>query len=230
MTHEAIALTFDRWALEGKDAGMEDGHGDVVRQVIDKMDIRPGQQILDLGCGNGWATRILGQAAPGTGAVGVDASKEMIARAESLHSYTIRARYEVGTFETLNLPDGRFDRIFSMEALYYAVDLAKTLTEMLRVLKSGGTADVVLDFYWEAESTHVWSEAMGLAMNLLSEAEWKTAFEEAGFDDANLCRVVDSRGPGDEAEFVPSPCFPDWSARVAAHEAGSLWIHAVKPA
>ena len=230
MTHADIALTFDRWAQDGRDAGMESGHGDVARQVIDKMDIRPGHQILDLGCGNGWATRILGQVAPGAGAVGTDASKEMIARAEKLHCYTIRARYEVGQFETLDLPAGRFDQVFSMEALYYAVDLQQTLAEMLRVLKPGGNADIVLDFYGEAEATHGWSEAIGLSMNLLTEAEWQAAFETAGFTEVALQRVIDSRGPGVEADFMPGECFPNWEARLAAHRAGSLWIHAVKPA
>ncbi|MDP6519779.1 MAG: methyltransferase domain-containing protein, partial [Planctomycetota bacterium] len=183
-----------------------------------------------LGCGNGWATRILGQVAPGAGAVGVDASREMIARAEELHCYTIRARYEVGKFEALDLPDARFDRVFSMEALYYAVDLDQTLAEMLRILKPGGSADIVLDFYGEAEATHGWSEALGLALNLKSEEEWRAAFAAAGFVDIATKRVIDSRGPGDEAAFEPGDCFPDWAARVAAHEAGSLWIRAAKPA
>ena len=93
MTNPA-ADVFDQWALEGKDAGMEEGHSDVVRQVMETMDVRAGDQILDLGCGNGWATRLLAQLAPGTQAIGVDAAPAMIARAEELHSYTIRARYE----------------------------------------------------------------------------------------------------------------------------------------
>ena len=63
MTNPA-ADVFDQWAREGKDAGMEEGHSDVVRQVMETMDVRAGDQILDLGCGNGWATRLLAQLAP----------------------------------------------------------------------------------------------------------------------------------------------------------------------
>jgi hypothetical protein len=42
-------------------------------------------------------------------------------------------------------------------------------------------------------------------------------------------RVIDSRGPGDEADFTPGPHFPDYRTLVELHEAGSLWIHAEKP-
>ena len=34
MSHEKIAEVFDDWARSGRGAGMEDGHGDVVAQVV----------------------------------------------------------------------------------------------------------------------------------------------------------------------------------------------------
>lgn len=229
MSHEKIASTFDDWAERGRAAGMQDGHGDVVRQVIAAMAIRPGQQTLELGCGNGWATRLLGQAAPGAGAVGIDISSGMIAQAESLHDFTYRARYERSSFEQLAFPDGKFDRVFSMEALYYAVDLDASLREMQRVLKSGGAADIVIDCFAESEHTADWSDKVGLDMHRLGEAEWRARFEAAGFTGIELKRVLDSRGPGEESEFVPSEHCRDWKTRVELHAAGSLWIHATKP-
>ncbi|MFT4542439.1 MAG: ubiquinone/menaquinone biosynthesis C-methylase UbiE [Planctomycetota bacterium] len=226
MSHDNIASTFDAWASDGRAAGLEQGHGDVVRQVIAAMEIKPGQQTLDMGCGNGWGTRLLGQAAPGAGAVGIDVSKGMIAEAESLHDYTYRARYEHGSFEALDFKDGKFDRVFSMEAIYYAVDLDKSLSEMHRVLKSGGAADIVIDCFEESEHTAGWPESCGLPMHRLTEADWKNRFEAAGFANVSMKRVIDSRGVGVEADFTPSVHCPDWKTRVELHEAGSLWIHA----
>ncbi len=229
MSHDKIADTFDEWARAGRDAGMEEGHGDVVRQVLEQLEIRAGEQILDLGCGNGWATRLLAKSAAGTGAVGVDISQAMIARAEELHSFTIRARYEVAPFEDLGLPDAHFTRAFSMEALYYAVDLDRALAEVHRVLKPGGILDFVVDYYGERTGTEDWPEKTGLAMNRLTSDEWRDAVQRAGFTDVRTQRVIDTRGPGDEASFQPSEHFPDWATKVAMHEAGSLWIHGVKP-
>ncbi|HUR28171.1 MAG TPA: methyltransferase domain-containing protein, partial [Planctomycetota bacterium] len=88
MNHEHVSRTFDQWAADGRDAGMETEHENVARQVIARIEVRPGEQILDLGCGNGWATRLLAKAAAGATAVGVDVSPKMIERAEALHSLT----------------------------------------------------------------------------------------------------------------------------------------------
>lgn len=233
MSHESLAQTFDEWAQSGRADRLEQGHGDVVAQVLEQMNIHPGHQLLDLGCGNGWATRLLAKAAPGAGSVGVDVSPAMIARADELHSFTIRARYEVGRFEQLDFPDAKFDGAFSMEALYYATDLDAAIAELFRVLKPGAKADIVIDFFAENPPTSEWAELgakQGFTMHFLGEQEWRARFAAAGFDPVETRRVVDSRGPGDEAEFEPSVHFPSWADRVAYHEAGSLWIHALKPA
>lgn len=230
MTHENIVSTFDSWAQNGRAEGMEEGHGDVVRQVISQLEIRPGMQSLDLGCGSGWATRLLASSAPGAGAVGVDASPEMIARAEAGHDLTSRARYEVCTFEALDLPDNRFDRVFSMEALYYAVDLPKALAEVFRVTKASGRCDIVVDRFKESPLTERWEATCGVAMHFLSEAEWKEAVEAAGYHDVTCTRVIDSRGPGSEEDFKASAHLSSWQEKVELHEAGSLWIQGVKPA
>ena len=218
MSHEKLASTFDQWAAEGKDAGMETEHSNVVLQVVGQLGIRPGEQILDLGCGNGWATRLLAKAAAGAAAVGVDVSPKMIARADELHSLTIRARYEVASFEDLGFRDGRFDRVFSMEALYYSVDLDRAVAQALRVLKPGGRADVIVDFFTESPSTHSWPAKTGLAMHHLSTAQWCATFERAGFIEVRAQRVRDDRAP---SSFD--------AAHAASKADGSLWISARKP-
>lgn len=230
MSHDAIQKVFDEWAKSGRADGMEEGHGDVVRQVIEKMEIKPGQQILDLGCGHGWATRLLGQTAPGAQAIGIDASSAMIEVAESRHDFTARARYERGVFEEIDFKDGKFDHIFSMEALYYAVDLDKALSEMLRVLKPGGSVDIVVDRFKESPHTEAWADQVGVQMHFLGESEWAAAFEGAGFSDVSTERVIDSRGPGSEADFEPSEHCSSFEMKRERHEAGSLHIHATKPA
>jgi len=228
MSHKKIASTFDDWARTGRAEGLEDGHGDVVRQVIARMEFKAGDQTLDLGCGSGWATRLLANGAPGSGAIGVDVSPEMIAKAEGLHDFTYRARYERGTFEQLEFADAKFNKAFSMEALYYATDLEQALSELFRVLKSGGTSDIILDHFKESPQTANWGEAVGLDLTFLAEAEWISRFESAGFTSVTTERVIDSRGPGSEADFEPGPHHATWRDRVELHEAGSLWIHADK--
>jgi ubiquinone/menaquinone biosynthesis C-methylase UbiE len=227
MSHDKIASTFDQWAESGRGDRMEEGHGDVVAQVVEQLDIRPGFQILDLGCGTGWATRILAQTHAGVQAIGVDASRAMVARAEELHSYTIRARYEVGHFEALEFPDGKFDLVFSMEALYYAPDLEKALSEIHRVLKPGGEASIVMDLWTGRPATEGWGPAVGLLMRSHTPEEWKQLLEAAGFGDVSCTQVVDRR-PVDEAAFEPSEYYPDLATYRAYREAGALWLRGRK--
>lgn len=229
MSHELLAQTFDQWSQDGRAAGMELEHGDVAAQVIARMGVRAGEQILDLGCGNGWAARKLAKLAAGVQVLGIDVSPAMVAEAERLHSLTIRARYAVGSFEHIDAPDAKFTRVFSMEALYYAVELDAALREIFRVLKPGGTADVVLDYYKENTASACWASKTGVPMHYLSAAEWTSAFERAGFAPIAIERVVDSRGAGDPDRFQPSSCYPTWATWKSVREAGSLWIRATKP-
>jgi ubiquinone/menaquinone biosynthesis C-methylase UbiE len=214
MSDNKVADTFDQWADSGDDARMEDGHGDVVKQVVERMQIGPGERILDLGCGNGWATRMIAKINAGVQAIGVDCSPKMIARADELHSYTIRARYDFGSFENLEFKDGEFDRVFSMEALYYSTDLPKALSEAFRVTKPGGKAEILVDYFTESGASADWSEGIGLSMQRLDEAGWTAAFETAGYTGVSTERVIDSRAPKEGKEEL--------------HAAGTLWIRANK--
>jgi len=228
MSPKTTAELFTEWAAAGRDNDMERGHGDVVAQVLGKLKVSPGQLILDLGCGNGWATRLLAKLGPGVQAIGVDVAPGMIARAEELHSYTIRARYELMPFEKLDFKDGHFDRAFSMEALYYSADLPRALGELNRVLKPGSPVDVVIDFFAEATTSARWPELVGVPMQRLSVGEWQAAFKAAGFNDLETGQLVDSRGPGNEEAFEASKWYASFEEKREAHALGSLWIRARK--
>ncbi len=230
MSHDRISATFDEWVRDGRAEKLEEHHADIVSQVLPKLGIRPGMQTLDLGCGTGWATRLLAAAAPGAGAIGIDVSAEMLARAEELHDLTSRARYERCTFEELDFPDGKFDRVFSMEALYYAVDLPRATAEIHRVLKPGGEAHILINRYRESPHSASWDDMVGLEMAFLGQDEWIALFSEAGFVQVDAERIQDSRGPGEESEFTPDAHCSDYTTARELHAAGTLWLRAIKGA
>ena len=70
MTQELIRKEFNKWADLGRGRGMEKSHGEITRAAVELMNIRSGDDILDLGCGIGWATRVLAGAAPEGTALG----------------------------------------------------------------------------------------------------------------------------------------------------------------
>jgi SAM-dependent methyltransferase len=98
--------------------------------VLEWLDPRPGERILDLGCGDGQLTARLADA----GAIvrGFDASAEMAAAA--------RARgleVEEGSAESLPYPDASFDAVFSNAALHWMRNQDAVLSQVHRVLKPG---------------------------------------------------------------------------------------------
>ena len=185
-TVRRVTAVFDEWALAGRAEGMERGHGPYARRGFDFLDLgRRPMRYLDVGCGNGytvrWAAQLLGD---GEGlALGLDGSGEMVARARSL-SEGLPTTFVHAPFPDHAMPDllqpGSFDGIFSMEVFYYLPDLNAGLAEVARLLRPGGRFVCVVDFYGENEASHGWPDDLGVAMTLLSRAQWRSAFESAG--------------------------------------------------
>ena len=78
---------FNQWAEAGKGEEMEHHHISITQQTLEMMGLRPGQRVLDFGCGAGWASRLLAQGVAGGErpgkVVGLDVSDEMIRRARA---------------------------------------------------------------------------------------------------------------------------------------------------
>ncbi len=227
MDHRPIAQLFDAWAEAGRDESMERGHGDVVLQALER--IAPGsERTLDLGCGNGWATRLFA-AAQGASALGIDVAPAMAARARARTEADSRAHFAVMVFEALALKSGSFDRVFSMEALYYAVDLPAALAEAHRVLAPGGRFEAIVDFHGENPASERWQPELGLPMHYQGRTGWRAALETAGFTGVEFERLIDRRGPEPEARFRPSRWAHTYADHLAYHTAGSLWMRARRP-
>jgi len=186
--------TFDAWANSGRAEGMENSHRPRAEQALARIPLKPGDRVLDLGCGNGWATRWLGEAVGENGhALGLDVSEEMVARANTHPEVSPQVSFVQGDFSSLSLEDASMDHAFSMEALYYALNLPQALAEIARVIRRDGTLCVCTDFYVENPHCLDWPEMMGIPMALLSEGDWVAAFGKAGFDSVHTTRCLDPR-------------------------------------
>src|SRR3989442_12347935 len=81
MIREQIRREFNRWADQGRGRGLEKSHWETTRQLIDRMHIGDDDNVVDLGCGFGWATRVLPQKASRGIVLGIDLSARMIVQA-----------------------------------------------------------------------------------------------------------------------------------------------------
>lgn len=110
------------------------------RQLADQAGFLPGQQVLDLGCGTGGASRLL-VAEYGVQVVGVDITQAFVQVAEWLTLATglsARCRFLQADALQLPLPDQQFDAIWCQHTLMNLPDLSQALQEIHRLLKPGG--------------------------------------------------------------------------------------------
>jgi len=99
--------------------------------VLEWLAAKPGESILDLGCGDGQLTQRI--AATGAKVMGVDTSAAMVAAARALG-----VKAEEASAESLPFPDRAFDAVFSNAALHWVRDQDAMMAEVHRVLKPGG--------------------------------------------------------------------------------------------
>ena len=98
--------------------------------LLDLLAPRPGERVLDLGCGDGRLTAKLAET--GAAVVGVDASPEQVAAARA-------AGLEARVIDGAALPfGGEFDAVFSNAALHWMKDPDAVLAGVFRSLRPGG--------------------------------------------------------------------------------------------
>ena len=99
--------------------------------VVEWLAPRAGEQILDLGCGDGQLTLKL--MAAGAHVVGVDNSAAMVRSARERGVNAVEA-----PAERLPFAEGEFDAVFSNAALHWVRGQDEMMAEVRRVLKPGG--------------------------------------------------------------------------------------------
>ncbi|MEM1448312.1 MAG: class I SAM-dependent methyltransferase [Planctomycetota bacterium] len=226
MSHtERLTAVFDRLADDGTAERSELLLDDVVRQALDAMEVRPGHQLLDVGCGAGWTTRRLGKKAPGAQAVGIDVAPGMIAKADGLSDWTSRARFECAAIESFDAPDARFDHVLALDVLEFVEDPGRSLASIARVTKPGGRLELLVHRHAGSPSSEGWAELYDLPMHWLADSDWAAHVAGAGFavDATDVLR--DAR---DAAPFEPSLVAPDEATHDALRAAGVLRIRATR--
>lgn len=111
------------------------------RDAISWAGISQGDQVLDVACGPGVATRPAARkAGPAGRVVGVDSDPGMIAvaKAASVDDKSVRLEWRCASAQGLPFEDKSFDIVLCLQGLQFFPDRILALREMARVLKSGG--------------------------------------------------------------------------------------------
>ena len=205
---------------------MEQDHLPIVLPVLDRMRLSPEDNVLDVGCGAGWLARLIAEQVPEGRVVGVDISDEMVRRARRNNAHVENAMFAIGAADEIPWDANFFTHAISVEAAYYWPDPPAALREIRRVLREGGTAWLLLNYYRENVHAHHWRDVLEIPVQLLSAGEWAGVFAEAGFSDVRHERIPD---PTPAPEKYQGRWFRDAAQLRAFRQEGALLVRGTKP-
>ncbi len=142
------------------------------------MAIRPGERVLDIGCGTGQTTRYAARvAAPGP-VLGVDLSGRMLDRARSLSvdEGLSNVSFIQADAQTYSFPAGGFDLALSRFGVMFFADPVAAFTNIGTALCPTGRLVVMV---WQARDRNEWATAIGEALDAGGPAPAPTGTADA---------------------------------------------------
>lgn len=207
------------------------------RAIVRDLDIRPGDRVLDLGCGPGlWSQLLADAVGPGGQVVGVDFDGELLDHAREA-TRTSHPEHDISfrqqTFEQLDDADDTYDVVFFSNCFCYVPDPSAILEDMKRVTRSGGR---VIGRNWDGGVFILYPMAeqlLSLVQHHLAQAteaqvtntyfdnyfgrKMPGLFRRHGFADVSCkTKVIERSGPADPelAAYIRSN--GDWMADTVA--------------
>jgi ubiquinone/menaquinone biosynthesis C-methylase UbiE len=120
-----------------------------LQRVVDRLDVQPDDQVLEIGCGHGIAATMVCERLGDHGRLtAIDRSQKMIdaaARRNAVHVDAGRAEFLVMSLEELDLGDRRFDKIFAVRVGLFHREPGRARALAERWLAPGGTLLAAFD-------------------------------------------------------------------------------------
>ena len=159
----------------------------VADSILKASDVKPGNTIVDVGCGTGFLTRRAALQTQGKGRIiGVDLSPSMLEKArDNLAELSLLDAVELRSGDAENIPveDGFADAVVGNMILHHCPRPKRAISEMTRILKNGGRIAVAdlekhKERWLRGEMADRW-----LGFELAKVRKW---FENAGLEDVKV--------------------------------------------
>ncbi|HEV3006381.1 MAG TPA: arsenite methyltransferase [Pirellulales bacterium] len=148
--------------------------------------LRPGETVVDLGCGGGFDVLLAaGKVGPAGRAIGIDMTPDMLvlARRNALRAGAANVEFHQAKIDSLPLAASSVDCVISNCVINLAADKAAVFREIARVLKPGGrlaASDIALKQPLPDELLHDLSAYVGCIAGAISIEAYRDGLREAG--------------------------------------------------
>jgi len=178
-----IASRFD---FEYFDGPREQGYGGyhydgrwlaVAERIIIHFDLKPGDNVLDVGCAKGFLVRDLLHVMPSLNVFGIDISSYALSHADT----DTRSNLVLGSCDKLPFPDDYFAAALAFNTIHnlHKDGCIQALSELERVAPGKGFVQV--DAYRSEAERLIFEDWMLTANTYLNPAGWREMFHKSGY-------------------------------------------------
>jgi len=150
------------------------------RLVVELLDVKPEDAVLEIGFGPGQAIKLLVERTPAAIIAGIDPSAVMVRQATRRNRQWIatkRLELHLASVASIPLPDGSLTKAFAVNSFHHWDNQRQGLMEVRRVLRPGGTLLLCLRMHLPKPW---WGSAPGLTDEQVEQAE--QMLRETGFE------------------------------------------------
>lgn len=146
------------------------------KEFLEKLNLKPHEHLLDVGCGDGKITAGIAQQLKEGSVTGIDSSEEMIKFAVNSFPKTSYPNLDFMVMDARELKfDKKFDVIFSNAVLHWIIDHRSLLKLMYNALKSKGR--ILLQMGGKGNCVDV----INLVDEVIGSKKWKDYFKDFSF-------------------------------------------------
>ena len=132
--------------------------------AMDRLELLPGQRVVDLGCGSGRTTlELASRVGPDGEVVGIDIAAEMLARGRERAAQlgTGNIQFLHADVQAHDLGEARFDAAYSRFGVMFFTDPVAAFANVRRALRRGGVLSFVC---WQSVFDNEWMLVPGAAV------------------------------------------------------------------
>lgn len=159
-------------------------------KVVESLSVEAGHHVLEIGFGNGRSVPIVMAQAPDVRYAGIDISPTMVTEASRFNATLVaagKASFHLASADALPFENESFDRAFSIGVVHFWAEPLASLSEIRRVLRSGGV--MFMGCLAPRDAPDFARREFGF--HLRDASEWDTFCRAAGFAAAEV-RTVES--------------------------------------